>query len=30
MDSQGRLWFGSSSNNKVGYFYFQDTVTASK
>lgn len=30
MDSQGRPWFGSSSNNKVGYFYFQDPATASK
>jgi hypothetical protein len=21
LDSQGHLWFGSSPNNKVGYFY---------
>lgn len=30
MDSRGRLWFASSSNNKVGYFYFQDPVAANK
>jgi virginiamycin B lyase len=24
MDAEGHLWFGSSSNNKVGYFYFPD------
>ncbi|HVZ60597.1 MAG TPA: carboxypeptidase regulatory-like domain-containing protein [Terriglobales bacterium] len=23
-DSQGRLWYGSPSNNKVGYFYLAD------
>ncbi len=25
MDAQGHLWFGTSSNNKVGYFYLEDS-----
>ena len=24
LDSQGRTWYASSVNNKVGYFYFND------
>jgi len=24
LDSQGRMWYASSVNNKVGYFYFND------
>ena len=23
-DSQGRMWYASSVNNKIGYFYFND------
>jgi hypothetical protein len=23
-DSEGRMWYASSVNNKVGYFYFND------
>jgi streptogramin lyase len=23
-DAQGRMWFGSAPNNKVGYFYLAD------
>ena len=31
MDSQGRMWYGSSSNNRIGYWYFNDgTPVASK
>jgi len=22
--SQGRMWYASSVNNKIGYFYFND------
>ena len=24
LDSQGRMWYASSVNNKIGYFYFND------
>ena len=30
IDDQGRLWFGSSSNNKVGFFYFPGAVAAGR
>jgi streptogramin lyase len=23
-DAQGRMWYGTSANNKVGYFYLTD------
>jgi hypothetical protein len=26
--SQGRMWYASSVNNKVGYFYFNDDADA--
>jgi hypothetical protein len=26
MDHQGRLWFATSDNNKVGYFYLADAT----
>jgi hypothetical protein len=28
-DSQGRMWYASSVNNKVGYFYFNDDADES-
>jgi len=28
LDSQGRTWYASSVNNKVGYFYFNDDADA--
>ena len=24
LDAQGRMWYASSVNNKIGYFYFND------
>jgi len=27
LDSQGRMWYASSVNNKIGYFYFNDGPT---
>ena len=27
-DSKGRIWYASSVNNKVGYFYFDDSADA--
>jgi virginiamycin B lyase len=29
-DSEGRMWYGSPSNNKVGYFYLTNAVVAGK
>jgi virginiamycin B lyase len=29
-DSQGRIWYGTPSNNKVGYFYLAGDSGASK
>jgi streptogramin lyase len=26
LDSHGRMWYASSVNNKVGYFYFNDAA----
>ena len=26
VDSQGRMWYASSVNNKVGYFYLSDAA----
>ena len=28
VDSKGRMWYASSVNNKIGYFYFNDASTA--
>jgi hypothetical protein len=25
LDSQGRIWFGTPTNNRVGYFYLTGT-----
>ena len=30
VDSQGRMWYSSSVNNKVGYFYFNDADVGAK
>jgi len=27
-DAQGRLWYGTNPNNKVGYFYLANTNAA--
>jgi hypothetical protein len=24
LDSQGRMWYASSVNNKIGYFFYND------
>jgi hypothetical protein len=26
LDAQGRMWFGTPANNKVGYFYLAGTT----
>ena len=28
VDSQGRMWYASSVNNKIGYFYYNDDADA--
>jgi virginiamycin B lyase len=28
LDSEGRMWYGTPANNKVGYFYLRDADTA--
>ena len=30
LDSKGRMWYASSVNNKIGYFYFNDGEAAGK
>jgi hypothetical protein len=27
LDAQGRMWFGTPANNKVGYFYLAGSAT---
>jgi hypothetical protein len=29
-DTQGRMWYGTSPNNKVGYFYLANAAGAAK
>ena len=29
LDTEGRMWYGSPSNNKVGYFYLTDGESGS-
>jgi len=30
VDTKGRMWYASSVNNKIGYFYFNEDADAKK
>jgi hypothetical protein len=30
VDTKGRMWYASSVNNKIGYFYFNEDADAAK
>jgi hypothetical protein len=30
VDTKGRMWYASSVNNKIGYFYFNEDANAAK